>query len=266
MNLPGSFLKGMFVKVVIFGMALICSPVFAQLTNQEIEQRMGELNKKATTKPATTKPTSTSKFLKWQAKPNASKEIKEWINSFESVRSSLISQTNANIGALKTNDQNEAAKLADELRLQNIQLEKVKNRYIRHYTDRGDIYTDNRGVTRRQVLVAPPVIYNERDLAEQNEDKKEIEGQISRIKAQITRLHKNTDDNVKALTEFKTKMYNLEMPPEYAQYAEQTEVTPAIATEPLINATSVQASFMEEANRRLDQLLSTKPKVTQPPK
>src|SRR5438105_11135801 len=113
------------MKIIILVIILTCSTALAQLSNEELEQRMAELNKKATTKP-TTKPTSSTKFLKWQPKQSTPKELKEWINSFESVRSTLISETNANISAVKNKDQNEAAQLADTLRLQNTQLEKVK--------------------------------------------------------------------------------------------------------------------------------------------
>jgi hypothetical protein len=244
------------MKIIVLTIILICSPAFAQLSHEQIEQRMAELNKKATTKP-TTKPSSSTKYLKWQPKQSTPKELKEWINSFESVRSTLISETNANISAVKNNDQNEAAQLSDRLRLQNTQLEKVKSRYIHHYEEKGS-YIDNRGNRRTEVLIKPNIVYNERELAEQNEDKKEIEGQMSVTKAQLVRLHKNTDDTVKSLTDLKTKLYNLPLPPEYSQYAEQVE---AIEPLSLASASKSQSSFAEEANRRLDQLLSMKPKV-----
>jgi hypothetical protein len=244
------------MKIIVLTIILICSPAFAQLSNEQLEQRMAELNKKATTKP-TTKPTSSTKFLKWQPKQSTPKEVKEWINSFESVRSTLISETNANISAVRNNDRDEAAQLSDTLRLQNTQLEKVKTRYIDHYT-KTPTYIDRNGIRQKEVLVNPIVVYDERELAKQNEDKKEIEGQISITKAQIIRLHKNTDDSVKSLTDLKTKLYNLPLPAEYSQYAEQVEATEPLS---LASASKSQPNFAEEANRRIDELLSMKPKT-----
>jgi len=249
-------MEGAFMKVFILTISLICTPAFAQLSNEQLEQKMAELNKKATTKP-TTKPTSSAKFLKWQPKQAAPKEVKEWINSFESVRSTLMSETNSSISAVKSNDQVEAARLADTLRSQNTHLEKVKSRYIDHYTKK-PVYIDRNGVRRGEVVMKPTVIYDERQLAKQEQDKKEIEGEMSTTKAQIIRLHKNTDDTVKSLTDLKTKLYNLPLPTEYAQYAEQVEGTEPLS---LASASKLQPDFAEEANRRLDQILAVKPKV-----
>jgi anion-transporting ArsA/GET3 family ATPase len=248
------------MKIIALTVILVCSPAFAQLSNDQIEQRMAELNKKATTKP-TTKPTSSTKYLKWQPKQSTPKELKQWINSFESVRSTLISETNTNISAVKNNDQNEAAQLADTLRRQNTQLEKVKSRYIDHYDENHTYYTRDRNgyiAPHKDTYIKPNTKYDERELAKQNEDKKEIEGQISTTKAQIVRLHKNTDDTVKALTDLKTKLYNLPLPAEYSKFAEQVEAIEPIS---LASASKSQSDFAEEANRRLDQLLSVKPKV-----
>jgi len=244
------------MRVIVLAIGLMCSPALAQLSNEQIEQKMAELNKKATTKP-TTKPAVSTKFQKWQPKQSAPKEIKEWINSFESVRSNLISETNSNISAVKSNDQAEAARLADTLRQQNTQLEKVKSRYIRHYT-KDSTYIDRNGVRRGEVTLKPTVVYNERDLAEQEQDKKELEGQMSATKAQIVRLHKNTDDTVKSLNDLKIKLYNWPLPKEFAQYAEQVDAPEPLS---LASASKLQPDFAEEANRRIDQILAMKPKV-----
>src|SRR5204863_3798358 len=112
---------------------------------------------------------------------------------------------------------------------------------------------NGRVILRKETYISPTIEYDERELAKQSADKKEIEGQISGIKAKIIVLHKNTDDAVKALTDLKAKLYNLPLPTEYTQYAEQVEATEPLS---LASASKSQSDFAAEANRRIDQLLS----------
>jgi hypothetical protein len=81
----------------------------AQLAGDEYQRRMEALNKRATTKPAAPKAES-GKFFKWQAKSNAPAEVKEWVNSFDILRGTLIAEADATIAAVRDAGKKEEVK------------------------------------------------------------------------------------------------------------------------------------------------------------
>jgi hypothetical protein len=89
--------------VVCFGWGAVCH---AQISDQELQRRMEEMNKRATTRPATVAKAPITppqqRFFKWRAKPNAPQAVKDWVASFDVLRGALISEIDAELESQMT--------------------------------------------------------------------------------------------------------------------------------------------------------------------
>src|SRR4051812_3041571 len=171
------FCKSIIICAVVFVFAAITQ---AQLSNEALERRMAELNKRAATQPAAPVAAGRGRYLKWRAKPDAPKVGKDWVAGFDVLRGVVIAEIDSEVEWERQGGKREEGQLTERLKYREKELAEIKSRN----TQVTGLKRDE--VVGKSVYVNP--VYDPEKVARVNAEKKSVEDEIAPIKRRIGEL------------------------------------------------------------------------------